>query len=90
MTLNSHNEHETQLVCSVNRPISAIYRVSHIKLDRVKMGLNNDLEDNQTNFRRMNHFENFDLANKNFLAENARFFEYYMRIWALKIGESLI
>ena len=35
MTLNSHNEHETQLVCSVNRPISAIYRVSHIKLDRV-------------------------------------------------------
>ena len=54
------------------------------------MGLNNDLEDNQKNFRRMNHFENFDLANKNFLAENARFFEYYMRIWALKIGESLI
>ena len=39
----------------------------------------------------MNHFEKFNKANRNFLlAENARFFEYYVRILALKIGDNLI
>ena len=45
-----------------------IYRVSHIKLDRV-------------NKSRLMEF---------FFVENARFFEYYVRILALKIGDSLI
>ena len=39
----------------------------------------------------MNHFEKFNKANRNFVfAENARFFEYYVRILALKIGDNLI
>ena len=39
----------------------------------------------------MNHFEKFNKANRIFfVAENARFFEYYMCNLALKIGESLI
>ena len=44
------------------------YRVSHIKLGRVaaSMGLNYDLGDKSENFRRMNHFEKFNKANRNF------------------------
>ena len=39
----------------------------------------------------MNQFEKFNKANRIFfVAENARFFEYYMCNLALKIGESLI
>ena len=39
----------------------------------------------------MNQFEKFSKANKKFaFAENARFFEYYVRILALKIGDNLI
>ena len=38
----------------------------------------------------MNHFEKFNKTNRNFFAENARFFEYYKRILALKIGDNLI
>ena len=57
------------------------------------MGLNYDLGDKSENLRRMNHFEaKANKANRNlfFLAVNARFFEYYMCILALKIEESLI
>jgi len=54
------------------------------------MGLNYDLRDKSENFRRMNHFEKFNKANRNFFAENDRFFEYYLRILALKIGNNLI
>ena len=42
------------------------------------------------NLRRMNHFEKFNKANRIFFAENARFFEYYVRILALKVGDNLI
>ena len=63
--------------------------MSHIKLDRVEMGLNQDLENKSENLRRMNHFEKYNKANRIF-AENASFFDYYMRNLALKIGESLI
>ena len=38
----------------------------------------------------MHHFEKFNKANRIFFAENARFFEYYVRIFALKIGDNLI
>ena len=39
----------------------------------------------------MNHFENLNKAYyKNALAENARFFEYYVFILALKLGDNLI
>ena len=38
----------------------------------------------------MNYFEKFNKANRTFFAENARFFEYYVRILALKIGDNLI
>ena len=44
------------------------------------MGVNYDLWDKPENLRRMNHFEKFDKANRNFFAENTRFFEYYVRI----------
>ena len=54
------------------------------------MGLKYDLGDKSENLRRMNHFEKFNKANKIFFAENARFFEYYVRILALKIGDSQI
>ena len=55
------------------------------------MGLNYDLGDKSENLRRMNHFEKFNKANRIFfVAENARFFEYYMCNLALKIGERLI
>ena len=55
------------------------------------MGLNYDLGDKSENLRRMNHFKKFNKANRNFFfAENARFFEYYVRILALKIGDNLI
>ena len=52
------------------------------------MGLNYDLGDKSENLRRMNHFEKFNKANRNFFAENARFFEYYVRILALMIGDN--
>ena len=54
------------------------------------MGLNYDLGDKSENLRRMNHFEKFNKAKRNFFAENARFFEYYVRILALMIGANLI
>ena len=54
------------------------------------MGLNYDLVDKSENLRRMNHFEQFNKAIRNFFAENARFFEYYVRILELKIGHNLI
>ena len=44
------------------------------------MGLNYDLGDKSENLRRMNHFEKFNTANRIFFAENARFFEYNVRI----------
>jgi len=46
------------------------------------MGLNYDLGDKSENLRRMNHFEKFNMDNRNFFAKNARFFEYYVRILA--------
>ena len=51
------------------------------------MGLNYDFDKSES-LRRMNHFEK---SNRTFfLAENTRFFEYYVRILALKIGDNLI
>ena len=39
----------------------------------------------------MNHFEKFNTDKRIFFGgENARFFEYYVRILALKIGNNLI
>ena len=38
----------------------------------------------------MNHFEKFNRVNIIFFADNARLFEYYVRILALKIGANLI
>ena len=55
------------------------------------MGLNYDLRNKSENLRSMNHCEKCNKANRIiFFAENARFFEYYVRILALKIGYSLI
>ena len=55
------------------------------------MGLNYNLWDKSENLRRMNHFKKFIQANRIFFfAENTRFFEYYVRILALKIGDNLI
>ena len=55
------------------------------------MGLNYDLGDKSENLGRINHFEKFNKATRNFFfAEIARFFEYYVRILALKIGDNLI
>jgi len=49
------------------------------------------LGDKSVNLRRMNHFKKFNKANRNFFfAENARFFEYCVRILALKIEDNLI
>ena len=45
------------------------------------MGVNFDLGDKSENLRRMNPFEKFNKAYRNyFFAENARFFEYHVRI----------
>ena len=44
------------------------------------MGVNYDLGAKSENLRRMNQFEKFDKSNRNFFAENTRFFEYYVRI----------
>ena len=38
----------------------------------------------------MNHFEKFKRSNRKFFAENARFFDYYVRILALKIRDKII
>ena len=38
----------------------------------------------------MNHFENLIRLIENLFVENARFFEYYVRILELKIGYNLI
>ena len=38
----------------------------------------------------MNHFETYTKANRIFFVEHARFFEYYVRIFALKIGDNLL
>ena len=54
------------------------------------MGLNYDLGNKSENFRRMNHFKKLNNVNRIFFAENARFFEYYVRILALKIADNLI
>ena len=54
------------------------------------MGLKYDLGNKLENLRTMNHFEKFDKTNRIFFAENARFFEYYVRNLALKIGDNLI
>ena len=54
------------------------------------MSLNYDLGDKSENLRRMNHFEKSNKANRTFFEENAKFFEYYVRILALKIGDNLI
>ena len=49
------------------------------------MGLNYDLGDKSENLKRMNHFEKFNKADRiYFFAENARFFEYYVRIYGVK------
>ena len=53
------------------------------------MGLNYDLWDTSENLRRMNHFEKSNKANTTFFEENANFFEYYVRILTLKIGDNL-
>ena len=37
----------------------------------------------------MNHFEKSNKANTTFFEENANFFEYYVRILTLKIGDKL-
>ena len=52
------------------------------------MGLNYDLGDKSENFRRMNHFEKFNKANRIFFCRN--FFEYNVRIYVLKIGDNLM
>jgi len=55
--------------------------ISICSLPTASMGLNYDLGDKSENSRRMNHFEKFNKANIIFFyAENARFFEYYVRI----------
>jgi len=54
------------------------------------MGLNYDLGDKSENLGRMNHLKKFNKAKRIFFAENARFFEHYVRILALKIGDNLI
>jgi len=48
------------------------------------MGLKYDLGDKSENLKRMNHFEKFNRTNKNFFVENAKFFEYYVRIFGVK------
>jgi len=53
------------------------------------MGLKYDLGDKSENLRTMNHFEKFDKIIEFFFAESARFFEYYVRILALKIGDNI-
>ena len=47
---------------------SRIYRLSHINL-AASMGLNYDLGDKSENFRRMNHFEKFNKANRIFFLQ---------------------
>ena len=54
------------------------------------MGLKYDLGDKSENLKRMNHFKKFNKTNRNFFAENSRFFKYNVRILALKIGDNLI
>ena len=55
------------------------------------MGLKYDLGDKLENLRRMNYFEKFDKTNRIFFfARNAKFFEYYVHILALKNGDNLI
>ena len=45
------------------------------------MGLHYDLEDKPENFRIIEALKNLFRIIDNFLAEIARFFEYYVRIW---------
>ena len=54
------------------------------------MGLNYDLGDKSENLGRINHFKNLIRLKEFFFAENVRFFDYYVRILALKIGDNLI
>ena len=54
------------------------------------MGLNYDLGDKSEKLGRMNHLKNLISLKEIYFAENARFFEYYMQILALKIGDNLI
>ena len=44
------------------------------------MGLKYDLASKSEHLKRMNHFEKLNKANGIFFTENARFFEYYVRI----------
>ena len=56
-----------QNACIVNleiKHIMQIYRVSHIKLDRVNGSKLRDLGDKSENLKRMNHFEKFNKANR--------------------------
>ena len=54
------------------------------------MGINYNLGDKSENLRRMNHFEKFNKANRFFVvAENARFFEYNVRILEIMIWDAL-
>ena len=54
------------------------------------MGLNYDLVDKSENLRRMKHFKNLIKLIDFVLAENAGFFEFHVRILALKIENNLI
>ena len=54
------------------------------------MGLKYDLGDKSENLRSVNHFKKFDKTNRIFFARNAKFFEYYVHILALKNGDNLI
>ena len=54
------------------------------------MGLNYEIRDISERLRRMIHFENFNKAIEQFLTENTRFVEYYMRILTIKMGYNLI
>ena len=67
-----------------------IYRVSHIKLDRVNGsklrfgGQIRKIRKNESFLKNLIRLKEF------FFAENARFLEYYVRILALKIGDNII
>jgi len=55
------------------------------------MGLNYDFREKSENLRSFNHFEKLNKAYiKDFVCKIARFFEYYVYILALKLGDNLI
>jgi len=72
-----------QLNCHVSWDTLNTYRVSHII-----MALNHDFRD-LSDSSRMNHFGNcVKVIKKKLLVENARFYEYYVRILAFKLGNN--